>query len=86
MKSFFTIMAPALIFISGAQAEVLSSCHSSCYENKHVCNRKKSHTFNGCHEDLFMCKASCETGKKPESFRSTLPIDVTFKPVFDFQS
>jgi hypothetical protein len=86
MKFCVAILAPVLIFISEVQAKALSSCHASCYENKQVCNRKKSHTFNGCHDDLFMCKASCVTGKTPEAFRTTIPIDITFKPVFDFET
>jgi|JI6StandDraft_1071083.scaffolds.fasta_scaffold307662_2 hypothetical protein len=86
MKFGFAIMAPAFIFISSVQAETPSSCHSSCFENKQACNHKKSHTFNGCHEELFMCKASCVTGKTPEAFRTSIPIDVNFNPVFDFKT
>ncbi|MBP9692089.1 MAG: hypothetical protein KBD90_02015 [Alphaproteobacteria bacterium] len=86
MKFCFAVMAPLLIFISCAKAETDSACHHSCYKNKQACNYKKSHTFNGCHEELFMCKASCITGKTPEAFRTTIPIDVTFNPVFDFEA
>ena len=75
---------PFLVLASGLHAETLSSCHKGCYNAKHNCNIRKSHTFNTCHDELFSCKASCSSGKKQALYDSTPPVEVAFTPILDF--
>jgi len=66
-------------------AEMLSSCHSSCYSAKKSCNAKKAHTFNSCDEGLFTCKASCNSGKPQETYGLS-PLEISFQPIVDLEN
>ena len=57
------------IFLPPANAENLSSCQSSCFEAKRICNSTKPY-FNACDDDLFTCKASCNSGKPQKVYEN----------------
>lgn len=82
----FLLILVTMLFTTQTLAATLSTCDSNCFKAKQACNGKKSHTFNSCHDDLFICRASCQTGKIQETYRrTTLPIDVAFHPILDFE-
>jgi len=77
---FLIILTMTFIFAQSAKADVLSSCQSDCFESKQKCNARKMHTFNTCHQDLFACRASCESGK-PQKTYGAAPIEISFVPI-----
>ena len=82
MRLFILIIA-TFIFTKSIQADSLSDCHNGCFDAKKTCNDYKTHTFNHCDQDLFSCRASCNSGKKQGSYSTTLPIDIAFQPILD---
>jgi hypothetical protein len=72
-----TLIFAALVLPAKAD---LSSCQNSCYETKKRCNDQKKHTFNSCNQDLFACRASCESGK-PHKTYGGLPLNISFQPI-----
>jgi hypothetical protein len=72
-----------LFFCVASSAHSLSTCHKACFESKKACNSEKSHTFNSCDHELMACKSSCVSGRPQESYHSS-SIEVTFKPILDF--
>ena len=84
MKILLTLFAT--LITTQALAITLSTCDNNCFKAKQACNGKRSHTFNSCHDDLFICRASCQTGKTQETYRRRiLPLDVAFHPILDFE-
>lgn len=64
-----------------------SSCSGGCFSTKKICNQKNGHTLNSCDQDLFACQASCNSGKDHKAYtRSSIPFDVSIKPVLKMES
>lgn len=83
---FFNLTLSILLVTFQAQAKELTPCEYSCFEKKYDCNIQNCYTYNTCDDDLFACQASCNSGKKQNSYAATLPIDVSFHPRIEIDS
>ena len=69
--------------ISMTHAAVLSSCDEACFSKKMACNDRKSHTFNSCNDELFVCRASCNSGAREATYDKSPPIKISFRPILE---
>lgn len=79
MKLLILVMTLSA-FAWPVKADVLSTCHSACFKSKQNCNAQNMHTFNTCNQDLFACRASCESGKPQKNYRAAF-IDISFHSI-----
>lgn len=62
-------------------AKKMSACHQECFRQKYQCNIEKSYTYNSCSDELFSCRASCNSGKNSNTYTTAmLPIEIAFHP------
>lgn len=80
---YAAIIISILLIEADAYAEILSSCDATCFEEKVKCNGNRTHTFNNCNDELFVCRASCHSGKKQDQYETFFPIPVSFQPIFE---
>lgn len=78
---FFLSLISLLLFSLSLHAEKITACDRACFKQKYQCNIDKSYTYNTCSEELFSCRASCNSGKTQNTYSAaTLPIEIAFHP------
>ena len=80
MKLLLSLLV-LLSSLTPGEAKKLSACHKECFNQQYHCNIKKSGIYNSCSDELFSCRASCQSGKPQNSYATNkLPIAISFYP------
>lgn len=81
MKFLLPLLA-LLLSVNILEAKKISACDQKCFQQKYHCNIEKSYTYNSCSDELFTCRASCQSGKTQRSYaNTTLPVEIAFYPM-----